>query len=307
MKVGILIPALNEEKSIGEVIEGFKKLGYSRILVIDGNSTDRTREVAMEKGAEVIVQTGKGKGQAVREAFQYMNDDVVVMIDADGTYLPEDVDKILEPLKRGIADHVIGNRLQNFEKGAFTRLNLFGNKVINFIFRVLYGVNLHDILSGYRALTREVYKSISIQKEGFEVETEMTVETIANGFRIAEVPIYYRKRAGKTKLNPFMDGYRIIKTVYSLLGRYSPGRYFYILGLLMLFAGFIGGIYVVIEWLKRVSHYLLVNLVSILIVTGFLIIAVGYLTDSLFRINLEVKREMREIRRRLEEIERKEN
>ena len=305
MKVGILIPTLNEEESIGEVIDGFRKLGYSRILVIDGNSTDRTREIAEKKGAEVIIQTGEGKGQAVKEAFQYMDVDIVVMIDADGTYLPEDVEKLLEPIKRGIADHVVGNRLENFERGAFTKLNLLGNKIINFFFRMLYGVNLHDILSGYRALTKEVYKSILIQKEGFEVETEMTVETIANGFRIVEVPVYYRKRAGRTKLNPFFDGYRIARTVYSLLGRYSPGRYFYIFGLIMILAGFAGGIYVVVEWFRNISHFLLVNLVSILLVTGILIIAVGYLTDSLFRINLQVRREMREIKRRLEEIERK--
>ncbi len=305
MKVGILIPTLNEEESIGEVIDGFRKLGYSRILVMDGNSTDRTREIAEEKGAEVIIQTGKGKGQAVKEAFQHMDDDVVVMIDADGTYMPEEVEKLLEPIRRGIADHVIGNRLVNFENGAFTRLNLLGNKIINFFFRMLYGVSLHDILSGYRALTRDVYRSILIQKEGFEVETEMTVETIANGFRIAEVPVYYRKRSGKTKLNPFLDGYRILRTVYTLLGRYSPGRYFYILGTIMLLAGLAGGVYVVIEWFRRVSHYLLVNLVSILIVSGILIIAVGYLTDSLFRINTQIRREMREINRRLEEIERK--
>ncbi len=305
MKVGILIPTLNEEESIGEVIDGFRKLGYSRILVMDGNSTDRTREIAEERGAEVIIQTGKGKGQAVKEAFQHMDDDVVVMIDADGTYMPEEVEKLLEPIRRGIADHVIGNRLVNFENGAFTRLNLLGNKIINFFFRMLYGVSLHDILSGYRALTRDVYRSILIQKEGFEVETEMTVETIANGFRIAEVPVYYRKRSGKTKLNPFLDGYRILRTVYTLLGRYSPGRYFYILGTIMLLAGLAGGVYVVIEWFRRVSHFLLVNLVSILIVSGILIIAVGYLTDSLFRINTQIRREMREINRRLEEIERK--
>ncbi len=305
MKVGILIPTLNEEESIGEVIDGFRKLGYSRILVMDGNSTDRTREIAEERGAEVIIQTGKGKGQAVKEAFQHMDDDVVVMIDADGTYMPEEVEKLLEPIRRGIADHVIGNRLVNFENGAFTKLNLLGNKIINFFFRMLYGVSLHDILSGYRALTRDVYRSILIQKEGFEVETEMTVETIANGFRIAEVPVYYRKRSGKTKLNPFLDGYRILRTVYTLLGRYSPGRYFYILGTIMLLAGLAGGVYVVIEWFRRVSHFLLVNLVSILIVSGILIIAVGYLTDSLFRINTQIRREMREINRRLEEIERK--
>ncbi|NOY11051.1 MAG: glycosyltransferase, partial [Archaeoglobi archaeon] len=124
MKVRILIPALNEEESIGDVIDGFRKLGYDNILVIDGHSTDRTREIAREKGAEVVVQSGKGKGQAVREAFEILDDDVVVMIDADGTYLPEDVELLLEPIRRGVADHVVGNRLVNFEKGAFTRLNL---------------------------------------------------------------------------------------------------------------------------------------------------------------------------------------
>lgn len=307
MRVRILIPALNEEESIGEVIEGFRRLGYDRILVIDGHSTDRTREIAREKGAEVVVQSGKGKGQAVREAFGLIDDDVVVLIDADGTYLPEDVESLLEPIRRGVADHVVGNRLVNFEKGAFTRLNLMGNKIINFIFRFFYGVELHDILSGYRALTREVYKSVELQKSGFEVETELTVETIANGFRMLEVPVRYRKRAGRTKLRPFADGYRIVSTIYSLLGRYSPGRYFYFLGMLMLIFGFIGGVYVVYEWFRRVSHFLLVNLVSMLIVSGLLIIAVGLLSDSLFRINVQLRRELREIRRRLESIERKRN
>ncbi|WP_456368475.1 S-layer glycoprotein N-glycosyltransferase AglJ [Geoglobus sp.] len=305
MRVRILIPALNEEESIGEVIEGFRKLGYDRILVIDGHSTDRTREIAREKGAEVVVQSGKGKGQAVREAFGLIDDDVVVMIDADGTYMPEDVESLLEPIRRGVADHVVGNRLVNFEKGAFTRLNLIGNKIINFIFRFFYGVELHDILSGYRALTREVYKSVELQKSGFEVETELTVETIANGFRMLEVPVRYRRRSGRTKLRPFADGYRIVSTIYSLLGRYSPGRYFYFLGMLMLILGFVGGVYVVYEWFRRVSHFLLVNLVSMLIVSGLLIIAVGLLSDSLFRINVQLKRELREIRRRLESIERK--
>ena len=305
MKVRIIIPALNEEESIGEVIEGFKKAGYSNILVVDGKSTDRTREVAKEKGAEVIVQSGHGKGQAVIEAFQLVEDDVVVLIDADGTYLASEVDRLLEPIKRGIADHVVGNRLINFEKGAFTKLNLLGNKIINFLFRLLYGVDLHDILSGYRALTKDVYKSVNLEKMGFELETELTVESIANGFKIVEVPISYRKRAGKTKLKPVSDGYRIIATIYSLLGRYSPGRYFYMFGISLLSLGFILGIYIVLEWMKRVSHFLLVNLVSILVVSGIMMLAIGILSDSLFRINVTMRREIREINRRLEKIERK--
>mgnify|MGYP000440782279 CR=1 FL=1 len=305
MRVKIVIPALNEEKSIGDVIERFKKIGYFDILVVDGHSTDRTREIAKEKGAEVIVQSGSGKGQAIMEAFKLVDDDVIVLIDADATYLPEEVEKLIEPIKKGIADHVVGNRFANFEEGSFTRMNLIGNKILNFFFRVLYGVNLHDILSGYRALTKEVYKSVNLEKTGFEVETELTVETISKGFRILEVPISYKKRTGKTKLHPLKDGYRIFSTIYSLLSRYSPSRYFYLSGFLLMVLGLIGGIYVVYDWLRNVSHFLLVTLVSMLIISGLLLLSVGLLSDSLFKVNIEIRRELREIKRRLDEYESK--
>ncbi len=303
MNVRIVIPALNEEKSIGKVIEGFKRLGYDNILVVDGHSTDRTREVAKEKGADVIIQSGKGKGQAIMEAFKFIDEDVAVLIDADASYLPEEVEKLLEPIRRGIADHVVGNRFANFEKGAFTKLNLIGNKILNLIFRLLYGISLHDILSGYRALTKEVYKEVDLEKTGFEVETELTVETISKGFKILEVPITYKKREGKTKLRPIRDGYKIFSTIYSLLSRYSPSRYFYLFGTFSLLLGLIGGIYVIYEWFKNVSHYLLVTLVSMLIISGLLLLAVGLLSDSLFRVNMELRRELREIKRKFDRYE----
>jgi glycosyltransferase involved in cell wall biosynthesis len=169
--VTILIPTKNEEDGIGWVIDEFQKLGYSNIFVIDGHSTDRTREIAEEKGARVVLQTGKGKGQAIAEAFKLIDSEVLVMIDGDGTYDPKDVDKLLEPIRRGIAEHVIGNRLMNFEEGAFTRLNLIGNKIFNALFRFLYGVPVYDMLTGYRAFTKDLYKSVELEKHGFEVET----------------------------------------------------------------------------------------------------------------------------------------
>ncbi|WP_238515713.1 glycosyltransferase [Thermococcus sp. 4557] len=126
--VTILIPTRNEEDGIGEVIDGFKKLGYTNILVIDGHSTDRTREIAKEKGATVVVQSGKGKGQAVAEAFNLIDTDVIVMIDGDGTYDPKDIGKMLQPIERGIAEHVIGNRLENFEDGLLPGLIWLGTR-----------------------------------------------------------------------------------------------------------------------------------------------------------------------------------
>lgn len=100
--VTILVPTKNEEEAIGWVIEEFQKLGYYNILVIDGHSTDRTREIAKEKGAKVVLQSGRGKGQAVAEALKMIESEVVVMIDGDGTYDPKDVEKLLEPIRRAL-------------------------------------------------------------------------------------------------------------------------------------------------------------------------------------------------------------
>lgn len=296
-KVTVIIPTLNEEDGIGEVIDGFKELGYTNILVIDGHSTDRTREIAKEKGARVVLQSGKGKGQAVAEAFKMVNTPVAVIIDGDGTYDPKDVTKLLQPIERGIAEHVIGNRLSNFEKGAFTRLNLIGNKIFNALFRFMYGVEVHDLLTGYRALTRDLYKSVELEKHGFEVETELTVETIAKGFRIAEVPINYYRRKGKANLHPIKDGWRIGKTIIELLVRYNPAKYLYFIGALFLIAGLISGLYVVHEWFNHVSHNLLAIVTSILVLGGIQFIAIGFVMTYMFKVMAEIKKGLRKMKK----------
>ncbi len=306
MNVCILIPTLNEEANIGQVIEGFIRQGFTNIFVIDGRSTDRTREIAERMGAKVVIQTGRGKGQAIREAFGMIDSDVVVIVDGDGSYIPDEVGRLLEPIKRGIADHVAGDRLASFENGAFTKLNLFGNKVLNFFFRLVYGVDVHDMLSGYRALTKKVYKSVELRKAGFEIETELTVETIAKGYRIMEVPITYKKRGGKAKLHPLKDGFKIAAAIYGLLKRYSPGRYFYFIGSALIFAGILMGAYVVYEWFKDVSHFLLAILTALLIISGLQVIIFGMMSDFLFRSNTDLRKEIREIREEIRWSGRKE-
>ncbi|NJF24046.1 TIGR04182 family glycosyltransferase, partial [Thermococcus sp. GR5] len=130
----------------------------------------------------------------------------------------------------------------------------------NALFRFMYGVEVHDLLTGYRALTRELYKNVELEKHGFEIETELTVETIAKGFRIAEVPINYYKRKGKANLHPIKDGWRIGKTIIELMVRYNPGRYLYLFGMIALSLGVLSGVYIVTEWSRGVSHYLLTSL-----------------------------------------------
>ncbi|MCS7144604.1 MAG: S-layer glycoprotein N-glycosyltransferase AglJ [Archaeoglobaceae archaeon] len=297
MKTTIVVPTLNEEKGIGGVVADFKKLGFE-VLVVDGGSKDRTREIAQQNGAKVILQTGKGKGNAVSDAFKLLDSDIVVLVDGDGSYPPEEVHKLLEPIENGTSDHVIGNRFHSYEKGAFTRLNLIGNKILNFFFRFAYGVNLNDILSGYRALRREVYKNIEIKKSGFEVEVELTVETLAKGFRISEVPISYRKREGETKLKPIRDGFRIGRSIYGMLKRYSPARYIYLLGAIFVFLGLITGSYVVYGWLKGVTHILLAILTTMFILMGVQFFVFGLITHLLFRSTMELRKEINELRKK---------
>ncbi len=295
--VCILIPTLNEGKTIGELIREFKSLGYSNILIIDGHSTDNTIKNARNAGAKVIIQSGTGKGQAVSQAFQLITSKYVVMIDGDGTYLPDEVNKILEPVMLGIADHVIGNRFANYQKGAFTRVNLFGNRILNKIFGFAYGVWLEDILSGYRAFNQDAIKQIELNRTGFEVETEITVECVKKDLKIVEVPITYLARisGASTKLKPMRDGLRIASTIYLLARTHNPLFYFNLIGGLLTLCGVAIGIYVVDEWLKAINHIPLTILATLLIVIGIQMFIFAILSDLIVSVHKENMRIMRKI------------
>jgi glycosyltransferase (TIGR04182 family) len=293
--VCILIPTLNEEDAIAEVIGEFRAMGFEEILVIDGHSRDRTVERARAAGARVVVQSGKGKGQALKEAFDLIESEQIVMIDGDGTYLPSEVGLLLDPVLAGRADHVMGNRFGNLQEGALTRLNSAGNRLINFVFRIIYDVPLNDILTGYRAFTREGVRRLDLTMAGFEIETEMTVDSVKKGLSIAEVPITYRSRTKgtRTKLNPVMDGARIIATIYRMAKTHNPLFYFGLMGSFFGMAGFLMGLYVVREWLSsRTNHIPLTILTSLLIIVGFQLFFMGILGDAVASMHQEVLREI---------------
>ncbi|MHC1610445.1 MAG: S-layer glycoprotein N-glycosyltransferase AglJ [Candidatus Methanospirareceae archaeon] len=283
--VCILIPTLNEEETIGEIIREFKSEGFEKIFVMDGNSTDSTREIAKREGARVEVQEGKGKGAAVQQAFERIEDEIIVMIDGDGTYLPSEVRKLLHPILNGEADHVIGNRFAY--GGAFSQLHKIGNRAVNLLFGFGYGIRLNDILSGYRAITQEGVKKMNLKREGFEVEAEMTIESVKKGIRIKEVPIRYKKRKGRSKLNLLRDGARIVYTLYVLARTHNPIFYFGIIGTLLIAAGILSGIYVTIEWFKGITHVLLTVLTALLIISGVQFFIFGLFGDLLVTLQKE--------------------
>jgi dolichol-phosphate mannosyltransferase len=291
---------LNEASTIGQLIKDFRQEGFSNILVIDGNSKDGTGQIAEAEGARVVIQTEKGKGQAMIQAFGLIESPYVVMVDGDGTYLAREARSLLKPILEGKADHVIGNRLENYSPGAFTKLNLVGNRIINLFFDVAYGADLKDILSGYRAFTLESVRELELNKTGFEIETEISVECILKKQRVEEVPITYlpRNEKGATKLNPLKDGFRIGSTIYRLAKVYNPMFYFGIIGLLFIIAGLFTGTYVVVEWFNDITHVLLSVLTTLFIIFGLQMFIFGMLSDLIVTLHRQTVKLIQENNKR---------
>lgn len=295
-EVCILIPTLNEAPTIGPLIREFRELGYSHILVIDGNSIDETRSIASREGARVEVQSKKGKGNALIEAFSLIDEPYILMMDGDGTYSPQDAEKMLAPLALGY-DQVIGDRLTEENRDAFSRLNLFGNQILNRLFKLAHSAYLSDILSGYRAFSHEGIRQMHLHEVGFGIETEISAEAVRSGQKISVIPISYKKRPGTpTKLNPFHDGFKITATIYRLAKMTNPLFYFGLIGLVTMTGGIIVGIYVILEWLKNIEHLPLTILTVLLIVVGFQIFMFGILTDMMLSLHREVIRELQDAR-----------
>jgi dolichol-phosphate hexosyltransferase len=291
-EVCILIPTLNEGPTIGNVIKEFRALGYNHILVVDGKSTDNTVKNAREAGANVRTQSGKGKGNAIIEAFEVIEQPYILMMDGDGTYSAKDAEKVLTPLFLGF-DQVIGDRLINAEEGSFSRMNLFGNHMLNLLFKIAHSRDLHDILSGYRAFTKLAVQQMHLKEKGFEIETEISVESVRNGQRIMVVPIRYSRRPGTaTKLSPFHDGIKIVSTIYRLARVNNPMFYFGMMGIFTSILGLLTGVYVLLEWFHHVEHIPLTILTVLLIVVGIEIFMFGMISDMLLVFHREIIREI---------------
>lgn len=301
--VCVLIPTLNEAEAIEEVIEGIKQEGFDRLLVVDGGSTDGTRNLASEAGAEVIEQSGSGKGQAMIEAMEQIERPYVLMLDGDGTYRPSDAHTVLAPLFDGTADHVIGNRFHDMESGAMTRMNQFGNRQINRLFRLIHRRDLHDILSGYRGFTSESFEELNLNAEGFGIEAEMTGECARHGQQIVEVPITYESRVDETetKLRPVRDGAVILMTLYLVARKNNPLFFFGSMGLLAIAFGFGLGLYVAYRWyFVGISHEVLALATSFLVLFGFLLIMFGVLSDMIVSLHQEQRQRIEQLERALD-------
>jgi glycosyltransferase involved in cell wall biosynthesis len=207
LSIAILLPALNEEKSIGKVIDGIKSLYIKdcRIVVVDSMSTDKTKEIALSKGAMVLNVPGKGKGIAIRRAFELICDDYYIMLDSDGTYPTGRIPDILKMLKE--YDVVMCPRIYK-EKGSMPLLNSLGNWFLTRLANFIYETDIKDLCTGMWGFRRSFIKDIELVSKGFTLEAELFIRTVEEGYSLGELPIKYSKRIDKPKLK-LWDGGRI--------------------------------------------------------------------------------------------------
>jgi dolichol-phosphate mannosyltransferase len=301
--VCVLLPAYNEAATIESVVRAFREQGFENVLVADGGSTDDTAELAEAAGAEVFEQSGDGKGQAIREAVElHIDAEYVLMADADATYLAGDAEKMLAPLFEGRAEHVIGDRFADMKPGAMTRLNQVGNGVINSVFSFIHGRDYRDILSGYRAFTRESFLRLSLTSDGFGIETELAVECVKHGVRTVVVPITYEPRPdeSETNLRPIRDGGLILATLYRMAKTNNPLFYFGSVGFGTIGLGVTLGIYVAYDWfVNSTSHEVIAMVGGIAIVLGLQLLMFGVLSDMIVTVNREQTRRLETIAHRL--------
>lgn len=217
-RISVVIAALNEAEGIGPTIdELLKVLRSPDLIVVDGNSSDRTVEIAKNMGATVSLQEGKGKGAALFQGLQQLSPDVryIVFTDADYTYPAEYVPKMVEILEQNPnVGMVIGNRFNgehNFDE-TIPHPFYIGNRMIAFAQHVMNGVKLNDPLSGLRVVRANVLKNWKPKSKGFDVEAEMNFLVEREGHQIVEVPIRYRPRLGEKKLK-LRDGFGILKRI----------------------------------------------------------------------------------------------
>lgn len=305
-QVSVLVPTYNEAGTIAGVVEGYREQGFDDVLVMDGGSTDDTRQLAADAGARVEEQTGDGKGQAVREAMGYIDRPVVLLVDGDSTYRPDEADRMLDPIFEGNVEHVIGNRFANMQPGAMTRLNRFGNRLINRAFGFVHGSDLTDILSGYRAFTRESFDRLSLSADGFGIETEMAVECVRHNVHTVVVPITYESRPeeSETNLRPFRDGAIIVGTLYQMARKNNPIFYFGSVGFFSVLIGIVLATFVLYRWLFRGINHDIVALASgVTILFGVQLVMFGVLSDLIVTANREQRRRIDRVHDRLDRIE----
>lgn len=295
MRVAVLIPCYNEALTVAKVVGDFRRvLPQADIWVFDNASTDGTAAIAIAAGARVHHVAAKGKGNVVRAMFREVDADAVLMVDGDDTYPADHAPALIEEVVSGRADMVVGSRLESHESGSFRRFHGFGNRLVRWSIGRLFGSEVRDVLSGYRVFSRRFVKSMPVLSRGFEIETEMTVFAISNGFAFRErtVPYGVRPEGSVSKLNTYRDGIRVLRAILFLYKDMRPLMFFGVIALLAALAGLGFGAVVVHEFSRTglVTHPSTAVLAAACTLSALISLATGLILDTVNRRSTEILR-----------------
>ena len=242
-KIAVLIPCYNESATIAQVINDFRQvLPEAEIYVYDNNSTDGTAQIARQAGAIVHHEYRQGKGSVVRSMFRNIEADCYIMVDGDNTYPAENAPEMCRLVLEDGVDMVIGDRLSSTYFTENKRVfHNSGNKFVRYCINKIFKSGICDVMTGYRAFSRSFVKHFPVMRDGFELETEMTIHALDKKFIIRSVPIKYQDRplGSVSKLNTYKDGFKVIRTIICLFRDYKPAVFFNLWALLLLLTAFL--------------------------------------------------------------------
>lgn len=253
-KIAVLIPCYNEEKTIAKVVADAKAaLPEAVIYVYNNNSSDRTAELAAQAGAVVRNEYMQGKGNVIRRMFREVEADCYVMVDGDDTYPMEYAAEMVGKVLNHNADMVVGDRLSStyFTENKRPFHNM-GNSLVRGSINRLFGCDIKDIMTGYRAFSYGFVKTFPVLSKGFEIETEMTIHAVSNNMQIENVIVDYRDRpeGSESKLNTYSDGIKVLGTIGRLYKDYKPLGFFTLLAVLLAAISVIFFIPVLVDFIR---------------------------------------------------------
>ncbi len=238
-EVTVVLPTMNEEDAISVMLPRIKEvlesMGVPYEIVVVDKSSDGTPQIARSMGARVVRQEGKGYGDAYLTGFRHARGQFIVMMDPDGSYDPNDIPKLLEPLFNGRAEFVMGTRLKGeIDKGAMPWLHRYiGNPFLTWVLNVFFKAGISDAHCGMRAIRKDALERLPLRCKGMEFASEMVIEAAKRRIRIVEVPIKYHPRIGESKLSSLRDGWRHLR----LMLLYSPSYLFLLPAVLFIVGG----------------------------------------------------------------------
>ena len=294
-KIVIQIPCLNEESTIGKVIKDLKKeLSNPEIIVYDNFSTDNTVKEAKKFGAKVVLEKKKGKGNVVKRMFSdNLDANIYVMLDGDDTYDTSKIKESIETLSKEKYDMLVAKRIHS-DPSAYRRGHVIGNQIFSRFVNYIFGNDISDIFSGYRVFSKRFIKTFPQNSSEFEVEAELTIHALEQGFKVGEFECLYKPRpeGSMSKLSTFKDGMKILSLILILIKDEKPLLFFSILSIVFMILSLAVGIPIIKEYyitglVERLPSAILAGLFSVL---SFLSFFCGLILDVMKKIRFENKK-----------------